>query len=76
MGNIFSTVIGAFVIAYVVTFLVVLAAVKRGKGILMKFCGADFYTFDVKKRMARVSKISLIAGGVVAAISLRAALGF
>ena len=45
----------------------VLAAVKRGKGILMKFCGADFYTFDVKKRMARVSKISLIAGCVVAA---------
>ena len=76
MGNIFSTVIGAFVIAFVAVFLVTLSAVKRGKGILMKFCGADFYTFDAKKRMARVAKISLTTAGAVAFIALLAALGF
>ena len=54
-----------FALTYVTVFLLTLSAVKTGKGMLMKFCGADFYTFDVKRRMKRVAKIALIAACVM-----------
>lgn len=60
-----ASAMSTFVIAYVVTFVALVALFKICIGKVMKLLGADIYTFNLKKRLTIISIISLVIAVIV-----------
>lgn len=56
------------VLLYFPVKLFVLFLVKNADGFVAKFWGADFYTFDIKKRKRKVRNISIIVDLVISVL--------
>lgn len=52
--------ISVFAITFAITFVALIALFKICIGKVMKLLGADFYTFNLKKRLTIISIISLV----------------
>jgi len=56
-----------FAVLFVISFVVVLSLVKFGSKTVMKFLGADFFTFNLAKR---IRIVALIAAGLAFVITV------
>lgn len=50
-----------YLLTFVIWFLMVLTVVKYGSKFVMKFLGADIFTFNMRKRLKLVTNISAVA---------------
>lgn len=57
--------ISVFAITFAITFVALLFLFRICIGKVMKLLGADFYTFDLKKRLTIISIISLVIAVIV-----------
>ena len=60
MIQLIGELIFIYVVVFIITFISLFFLVKHGSKILMKFLGADFFMFDLKKRMKMITIISAI----------------
>lgn len=54
-----------FVMLFIIAFLLLLFLVKNGSKRVMKFLGADIFTFDLKKRLKIISIMSAVIAFVL-----------
>lgn len=60
MFEILESIIIIFAFSYIISFVGLIALVKVCSGAVHKFLGADFYTFNLGKRVRIIATISLV----------------